>query len=85
MKRMSLGGVASDWYHVLYSNPPRNHRPTHTNTLRQCIPDESHIGVSLIAPWIVKCNAIVEYTGAMQQQQRNKNAGATVVVASVAG
>ncbi len=25
------GGVASDWYCALYSNPPRNRRPTHTN------------------------------------------------------
>jgi hypothetical protein len=28
---MSLGGVASNWYRTLYSNPPRNRRPTHTH------------------------------------------------------
>jgi hypothetical protein len=33
MEGMSSGGVASDWYRALYSNPPRNSRPTHTHTL----------------------------------------------------
>jgi hypothetical protein len=30
MEGMSSGGVASDWYRALYSNPPRNLRLTHT-------------------------------------------------------
>jgi hypothetical protein len=35
---MSSGGITSDWYCTLYSNPPRNHRPTHTHTMKffQC-------------------------------------------------
>jgi hypothetical protein len=27
---MSSGGVAGDWYHARYSNPPHNRRPRHT-------------------------------------------------------
>jgi hypothetical protein len=32
MEGMSSRRVASDWYRTLYSNPPRNRRPTHTHT-----------------------------------------------------
>ncbi len=39
MLGMSSGRVASNWYRTLYSNPPRNRRPTHTHTiqLRCCV------------------------------------------------
>ena len=33
MEGMSSGGVASDWYRALYSNPPCNQRRTHTHTM----------------------------------------------------
>jgi hypothetical protein len=32
MEGMSLGGVTSNWYRVLYSNPRHSRRPTHTHT-----------------------------------------------------
>ncbi len=55
------------------------------STLRQCVPNESCTDVLLIAPSIVKCDAIVEYARAIQWRQCNEDAGATVVAASDAG
>jgi hypothetical protein len=41
---MSSGRVASDWYRVLYSNPPCNRRPTHTHITADTVVGVGQVG-----------------------------------------